>query len=114
MLARPSIEGEWTGPRELEISLGFDAFVVSAELGADTSNSSASLCDTTSNQQSYCVTLLDGGVRTEAFALVSSSGSTPVLPATNPLAVSAVLIAPQVPFHDPPSFILLSCPFGQR
>lgn len=43
-----------------------------------------------------CVTLLDGGVRTAPYAVLSSVGSTPVLAPDYPPAVSAVLVAPQV------------------
>lgn len=46
------------------------------------------------NQSS--ITLLDGGVRTQALALLSTSGCTPILPPDNPVAASAGLSAPQV------------------
>ncbi|CBJ26948.1 conserved unknown protein [Ectocarpus siliculosus] len=42
-----------------------------------------------------CIVLKDGGVRAEAFAVLSSKGSVPVLPPDNPSTVSAVLVAPQ-------------------
>ncbi|CAM9232606.1 unnamed protein product [Ectocarpus sp. 6 AP-2014] len=42
-----------------------------------------------------CIVLKDGGVRAEAFAVLSSEGSVPVLPPDNPTTVSAVLVAPQ-------------------
>ena len=60
---------------------------VSVAVGDDTA------CTTT---ESSCMTLLDGGIRTEAFAVLSSSGSAPVLGPDQPLEVSAALVAPQV------------------
>lgn len=84
MLAKSS--GEWIGERELTIVVGINA-AVSAE-----SNGSATTCST----EESCVVLADGAVRTEALAILSSVGSTPVLPPDNPPAVSAVVFAPQV------------------
>ena len=78
-------EGEWTGARELTVRLGYEAYVVPGP----TYNASCT-------SPSSCITLKDGGVRTEAFALLSSSGSTSVLAPSNPPLVSAVLVAPQV------------------
>eukprot|EP00752_Nemacystus_decipiens_P011504 g10216.t1 len=75
---------EWTGERELTIRPGYEAYVLPG-LG-----SNASCTGPTS-----CITLVDGGVRTEAFAKLSSSGSRPVLAPANPPAVAAVLVAPQ-------------------
>ncbi|CAM9220320.1 unnamed protein product [Ectocarpus sp. 12 AP-2014] len=76
---------EWTGGRELTIALGYDA-IVEADTGSGVSCLS----------QASCISLLDGGVRTEALAVLSSEGSTPVLAPENPPAVSAVLVAPQI------------------
>ncbi|CBJ29756.1 conserved unknown protein [Ectocarpus siliculosus] len=75
---------EWTGERELTIALGYDA-IVKPDTGSGVSCLS----------QASCISLLDGGVRTEALAVLSSEGSTPVLAPENPPAVSAVLVAPQ-------------------
>lgn len=81
------IKGEWTGARELTITLGYEAYIVPEPI----SNASCT-------SEFSCITLMDGGVRTEAFAVLSSSGSTPVLAPANPVLVSAVLVAPQVWF----------------
>ena len=93
------------------ISLGYEAFVVPADIGDSSNTSWSSFCGTNSSQQqqSSCVALHEGGVRTEAFALLSSTGSTPVLPPANPSAVSAVLVAPQVlhSFHRRHTFLSL-------
>eukprot|EP00903_Cladosiphon_okamuranus_P005952 g5878.t1 len=78
---------EWTDARELTIRLGYDAYVMPEPL----SNASSSCVSPFS-----CITLMDGGVRTEASAVLSSSGSTPILAPANPPLVSAVLVAPQV------------------
>ncbi|CAM9281097.1 unnamed protein product, partial [Ectocarpus sp. 8 AP-2014] len=75
---------EWTGERALTIALGYGAIVE-----ADTGSGVSCL------RQASCISLLDGGVRTEALAVLSSEGSTPVLAPENPPAVSAVLVAPQ-------------------
>lgn len=79
------VEGEWTGERELTLRPGYQAYIVPEP------SSNTSCTGPTS-----CITLADGGVRTEAFAVLFSSGSTPVEAPANPPAVSAVLIAPQV------------------
>ncbi|CBJ26947.1 conserved unknown protein [Ectocarpus siliculosus] len=42
-----------------------------------------------------CIVLKDGGVRAEAFAVLSSEGSVPVFSPDNPTTVSAVLVAPE-------------------
>lgn len=76
--------GEWTGQRELTVWIGFSAVVVPDSVSATCSGDKS------------CITLLEGGIRTEAFAVLSSSGSTPVLAPHQPQGVSAVLIAPQV------------------
>lgn len=52
---------------------------------------------TTCSGEESCIILREGGVRTEAFAVLSSTGSTPILAPDEPQAVSAVLVAPQVP-----------------
>lgn len=78
-------EGEWTGERELSVVPGYDAYVV------PDANSSGSCSSPLS-----CIALLEGGITTEAFAMLSSVGATPVLAPDNPLAVSTVLVAPQV------------------
>ncbi|CAM9178731.1 unnamed protein product [Ectocarpus fasciculatus] len=75
---------EWTGERELTIGLGYDA-IVEPDTGSGVSCLS----------QVSCISLLDGGVRTEALAVLSSEGSTPVLAPENPPRVSTVLVAPQ-------------------
>ncbi|CAM9646533.1 unnamed protein product [Scytosiphon promiscuus] len=75
---------EWTGERELSIVLGYDAYVVPAAGAGGSCVSPLS-----------CITLKEGGITTEAFAILSSAGSTPVLAPENPPAVSAVLVAPQ-------------------
>ncbi|CAM9462230.1 unnamed protein product [Ectocarpus sp. 4 AP-2014] len=75
---------EWTGERELTIGLGYDA-TVEPDTGSGVSCLS----------QASCISLLDGGVRTEALAVLSSEGSTPVLAPEHPPTVSAVLVAPQ-------------------
>ncbi|CAM9342946.1 unnamed protein product, partial [Ectocarpus sp. 12 AP-2014] len=75
---------EWTGGRELTIALGYDA-IVKPDTGSGVSCLS----------QASCISLLDGGVRTEALAVLSSEGSTPVLAPEHPPTVSAVLVAPQ-------------------
>lgn len=72
--------GEWIGHRELDVSLGYGALAVPA---------------TTCGKHSS-ITLLAGGVRTEALAVLSSSGCTPILSPDNPAAVSVVLVAPEV------------------
>lgn len=51
---------------------------------------------TTCSGEKSCITLREGGIRTEASAVLSSSGSTPILAPDQPLGVTAVLIAPQV------------------
>lgn len=76
--------GKWTGDYELDIALGRAASAV-----PDMSPSTA--CSSNSS-----ITLLDGGVRTEAFALLSSEGCTPILIPDNPAQARAVLAAPQV------------------
>ncbi|CAN0146388.1 unnamed protein product, partial [Pylaiella littoralis] len=58
------------------------------------SNSSTLMTASCTSDKS-CITLLHGGVRTTANAVLSSVGSTPVLAPDNPSTVSAVLIAPQ-------------------
>ena len=78
------LSGEWTGDRELDVSLGYGTLAVPA-------TSSVTGCGNYSS-----VALLDGGVRTEAFAVLSSSGCTPILSPDNPAAVSVVLVAPEV------------------
>ncbi|CAM9935318.1 unnamed protein product [Scytosiphon promiscuus] len=75
---------EWTERRELSIVPGHDAYVVPDKGHGGACASSVS-----------CITLLDGGITTEAFAILSSVGSTPVLVPDSPPAVSAVLVAPQ-------------------
>ncbi|CAM9093541.1 unnamed protein product, partial [Hapterophycus canaliculatus] len=75
---------EWIGERELSVVLGNNAYVVPDEETTETCASPIS-----------CITLLEGGIKTEAFAILSSVGSTQVLPPDNPPGVSAVLIAPQ-------------------
>ncbi|CAM9247691.1 unnamed protein product, partial [Ectocarpus sp. 12 AP-2014] len=75
---------EWTGGRDLTIALGYDA-IVEPDTGSGVSCLS----------QASCISLLDGGVRTEALAVLSSEGSTPVLAPEHPPTVSAVLVAPQ-------------------
>lgn len=79
------IEGEWTGERELTIYPGYEAYVVPEP------STNVSCTGPTS-----CITLMEGGVRTEAFAVLSSSGSRPVMAPANPPVVAAVLVAPQV------------------
>ncbi|CAM9102892.1 unnamed protein product [Laminaria digitata] len=74
---------EWVGIRELNIVVGHGAIAV-----PDTSLMGG--CGTQSS-----ITLLDGGVRTEAFAVLSSSGCTEILPPDYPAPTSAVLVAPQ-------------------
>lgn len=81
------IPGEWTSQWELSVYLGADASVE-----AETTTFPTTSC--TSDQS--CITILDGGVRTVANAVLSSVGSTPVLTADNPPSVSAMLVAPQV------------------
>ncbi|CAM9119700.1 unnamed protein product, partial [Laminaria digitata] len=72
---------EWIGDRELDVSLGYGTLAVPA---------------TTSDCGNYSsITLMAGGVRTEALAVLSSSGCTPILPPDNPTAVSVVLVAPE-------------------
>ena len=78
--------GQWTGDRRLDVSIGYSSVAVPAQ-------SSAADCGNCSS-----ITLLDGGVRTEAFAVLSSSGSTPILSPDNPASVSVVLVAPEVWF----------------
>eukprot|EP00752_Nemacystus_decipiens_P006049 g5460.t1 len=60
---------EWTDGRELRIHLGYEAYI---EPGTShtAANSSAPCQELLS-----CITLLDGGVRTEAFAVVGLCGS---------------------------------------
>eukprot|EP00903_Cladosiphon_okamuranus_P012876 g12026.t1 len=77
-------ECEWTGLRELTVRIGFDPVAV-----ADSS------MNKTCSGENSCITLLEGGVRTEAFAVLSSSGSTPILGPVQPARISAVLVAPQ-------------------
>ena len=74
------------GNRELNIGVGIGAVAVPAM-----NTSLEAGCEALSS-----ITLLDGGVRTEAFAILSSSGCTAILPPTYPAATSAVLVAPQV------------------
>lgn len=76
--------GEWTDPREMTVTVGLSPDVSAAHSGT--------ACTTDES----CITLLDGGVRNEAFAVLSSSGSTPVLGPDQPPEVSAALTAPQV------------------
>lgn len=78
--------GEWVGNRRLKIRLGLGAVAVPV----------SSMTTGCGNRSS--ITLLDGGVRTEAFALLSSSGCTAISPPDNPAPTSAVLVAPQVSF----------------
>lgn len=82
--------GEWTGERELKIDLGYQAYII-----PDKSVIAANAA-TPCQELLSCITLLDGGVRTEAFAIVSSSGSTAVMAPENPPPVTAMLVAPQV------------------
>ncbi|CAM9766978.1 unnamed protein product, partial [Ectocarpus sp. 12 AP-2014] len=82
---------EWTSQRELTVILGSDASVVAESSAATTTMVSTSSCTTDES----CIVLKDGGVRAEAFAILSSEGSVPVLPPDNPSKVSAVLVAPQ-------------------
>ncbi|CBJ26945.1 conserved unknown protein [Ectocarpus siliculosus] len=82
---------EWTSHRELTVFLGSDASVVAESSDATTTMVSTSSCTTDES----CIVLKDGGVRAEAFAVLSSEGSVPVLPPDNPSTVSAVLVAPQ-------------------
>ncbi|CAM9229815.1 unnamed protein product, partial [Ectocarpus fasciculatus] len=82
---------EWTGQRELTVFLGPDASVVAESSAATTTMVSTSSCTTDES----CIALKDGGVRAEAFAVLSSEGSVPVLAPDNPSTVSAVLVAPQ-------------------
>ncbi|CAM9236501.1 unnamed protein product [Ectocarpus fasciculatus] len=84
-------ECEWTGQRELTVFLGWDASVVAESTAATTTMVSTSSCTTDES----CIVLKDGGVRAEAFAVLSSEGSVPVLAPDNPSTVSAVLVAPQ-------------------
>lgn len=92
----PKPSGEWTGERDLAIAVGINA-VITAD------NGSATTCSTAES----CVSLADGAVRTEAFAVLSSAGSTPVVPPDNPVAVSAVVFSPQV--GDAETFQLITC-----
>lgn len=87
---KPSSAGEWTAGRELKIALGYEAYII-----ADTRDAGA---NSTAFCQEFiaCITLLDGGVKMEPFAVLSSSGSTPIKAPENPPAVTAVLVAPQV------------------
>ena len=78
--------GEWVGNRELNIDIGLGAVAVPAM-----NTSSDAGCENRSS-----ITLVDGGVRTEASAVLSSSGCTAILPPDNPATTSAVLVAPQV------------------
>lgn len=84
ILMHDNATGEWTGDYELDISLGWAAFAVP----------DVSLTSTCSRNSS--ITLLDGGVRTEAFAVLSSEGCAPILIPDNPAQARAVLVAPQV------------------
>ncbi len=77
--------GQWTGQRELTVFVGHDPDVVAAT----SSNSSCT-------DEEWCITLADGGVRSEAFAVLFSEGSTPLSAPDEPPAVSAALFAPQV------------------
>eukprot|EP00903_Cladosiphon_okamuranus_P018201 g16743.t2 len=81
---------EWTGGRELKIHLGYEAYIIPDTSYTD-ANSTVPCQDLLS-----CITLLEGGVRTEAFAVLSSAGSIAVMPPENPPAVTAILVAPQV------------------
>lgn len=65
--------------------VGLDPDVAAADSGA-----------TACTVDESCITLLDGGVRTEALAVLFSSGSTPALGPDQPPEVSASLVAPQV------------------
>lgn len=89
-IINPNFAGEWTGGRELKIHLGYEAYVVPDASG--TASNSTAPCQ----ELFSCITLLDGGVRTEAFAVLSSSGSAPVRAPERPPAVTATLVAPQV------------------
>lgn len=80
------IAGEWTGQREITVTVG-----LYPDVAAAAENGTA--CTTS---ESSCIALLDGGVRTEALAVLSASGSTPVLGPDRPPEVSATLVAPQV------------------
>lgn len=82
--------GEWTGQRELIVAVGAGAPVMPDNRSHSTPTNSS--C--TSHES--CISLKDGGVRTTAYAVLSSSGSTPILAPDNPPTVSAVLGAPQV------------------
>ncbi|CAM9232454.1 unnamed protein product [Ectocarpus sp. 6 AP-2014] len=82
---------EWTSHRELTVILGSDASVVAESSSATTTMVSTSSCTTDES----CIVLKDGGVRAEAYAVLSSEGSVPVLPPDNPSKASAVLVAPQ-------------------
>ncbi|CAB1100233.1 unnamed protein product [Ectocarpus sp. CCAP 1310/34] len=77
--------------RELTVLLGSDASVVAESSAATTTMVSTSSCTT----EESCIVLKDGGVRAEAFAILSSEGSVPVLPPDNPTKALAVLVAPQ-------------------
>lgn len=79
-----SLTGEWTSQRELTVWVGIDPAVV-----ADSESMTCS-------GEKSCITLLEGGIRTEAFAVLSSSGWTPILAPDQAPGVSAVLVAPQV------------------
>lgn len=79
-----SSTGQWKDDRELDVNLGLGATVV------------PETASTTACRNSSSIALLDGGIRTEAFAVMSSSGCVPILAPYNPPDVSAVLVAPQV------------------
>lgn len=84
MRAPNDAPGEWTGGRELQVTLGYGAFAIPDE-------TSSTAC---SNESS--IVLRGGGVRTEASAVLSSTGCTPILFPNNPPAATAVLVGPQV------------------
>lgn len=78
------LTGEWLDDYQLEVVLGQDAFIVPDTMPSITCRKNSS------------ITLLEGGIRTEALAVLSSTGCTPVLSPDNPVPAAAVLIAPQV------------------
>ncbi len=78
--------GQWTGQRELTVTVGLDPAVAVAANGT-------SPC---TNGAESCITLAEGGVRSEAFAVLFSVGSTALSAPDEPPAVSAALFAPQV------------------
>lgn len=76
--------GEWTGGRELQVTLGYGALAIPDETSSTTCSNESS------------IVLRDGGVRTEASAVLSSTGCTPMLFPNNPPVATAVLVGPQV------------------